>query len=198
MDNSSMQLKFTARQLAANSKRAVREEKKEKAKLKKAIEQGNTEGARIYAQNAIRQKNQALNYLRLSSRVEAVASRVESASRMKTVTYSMANIVQAMDRSMKEMNLEKMTQIMDQFEQQFEDMDVQADYVEQAMNQTTAMATPQGQVDELIQQVAAEHGLELTEELGKIPVQKAPVVVQRDAAEEQDELTARLTKLKQF
>jgi hypothetical protein len=33
------------------------------------------DGARIYAQNAIRQKNLALNYLRLGSRVEAVASR---------------------------------------------------------------------------------------------------------------------------
>jgi hypothetical protein len=31
-----------------------------------AIEQGNMEGARIYAQNAIRQKNQALNYLRFN------------------------------------------------------------------------------------------------------------------------------------
>lgn len=46
-----------------------------------------------------------------------------------------------------------MSQIMDQFEQQFEDMDVQSDYVEQTMNQTTALSTPQGQVDELIQLV---------------------------------------------
>lgn len=112
---------MTAKMLVANSRRAEKESKKEKAKLKKvfvirilsnpwkAIEQGNTEGARIYAQNAIRQKNQALNYLRLSSRVEAVASRVESAARMKQVTGSMSQIVQAMERSMQQMNLEKVT-----------------------------------------------------------------------------------------
>lgn len=52
----------------------------------KAIEKGNVEGARIYAQNAIREKNQALNYLRLASRIDAVASRVESAVRMKQVS----------------------------------------------------------------------------------------------------------------
>eukprot|EP01126_Amoeba_proteus_P056557 TRINITY_DN711_c0_g1_i13.p1 TRINITY_DN711_c0_g1~~TRINITY_DN711_c0_g1_i13.p1 ORF type:complete len:110 (+),score=23.16 TRINITY_DN711_c0_g1_i13:142-471(+) len=102
-----MALRFTARQLVSQSKRCEKQAKKEKLKLKKAIEQGNTEGARIYAQNAIRQKNQALNYLRLSSRVDAVSTRVETAARMRQVTRSMNNIVVAMDRAMKEMNLEK-------------------------------------------------------------------------------------------
>jgi charged multivesicular body protein 1 len=99
--------------------------------------------------------------------VDAVASRVETAARMKQVTYSMSNIVVAMERSMQEMNLEKvcvvesrtcslnskMTQIMDQFEQQFEDMDVQSDYVESTINTTTALSTPQDQVDDLISEV---------------------------------------------
>jgi len=169
---------------------------KEKLKLKKAIENGNVEGARIYAQNAIRQKNQALNYLRLSSRIDAVASRVETAVRMKCVTTSMAHIVMAMDKSMKEMNLEKMTQVMDQFEKQFEDLDVQSEYVENAINQTTALSTPQEQVDELIAQVADEHGLQLGEQLGnvKTPAKKEQ---QQSTEGEQDELTQRLAKLKQ-
>ena len=38
-----------------------------------AIEKGNAEGARIYAQNAIREKNSGLNYLRMSARIDAVA-----------------------------------------------------------------------------------------------------------------------------
>lgn len=37
-------------------------------------------------QNSIREKNQALNYLRLSSRIDAVAARLESAIRMKQVS----------------------------------------------------------------------------------------------------------------
>jgi len=68
----------------------------------------------------------ALNYLRLASRIDAVASRVESAIRMRTVTSSMANIVKGMEKSMKQMDLEKMTQVMDKFEKQFEDLDVQS------------------------------------------------------------------------
>ena len=62
-----------------------KEEKAEKLKLKKAIEKGNMEVklsmvlilmmqyfpfkvAKIHAENAIRQKNQSLNYLRMSAR----------------------------------------------------------------------------------------------------------------------------------
>ena len=51
----------------------------------KAIAKGNQEGARIHAENAIRQKNQALNYLRMSSRIDGTAARVQSAVTMGKV-----------------------------------------------------------------------------------------------------------------
>ena len=43
------------------------------------------EGAKIHAENSIRQKNQALNYRRMSARVDAVAARVQTAVTMKQV-----------------------------------------------------------------------------------------------------------------
>ena len=52
-----------------------------------ALEQGNKEGARIYAENAIRKKNESLNYLRMAARIDAVSSRVQSAMMMKEVNY---------------------------------------------------------------------------------------------------------------
>lgn len=54
--------------------------------LVQALQQGNTEGARIYASNVIRKKNESLNLLRLGSRIDAVASRVETAVTMKQVS----------------------------------------------------------------------------------------------------------------
>lgn len=52
-----------------------------------ALHQKNTECARVYAENAIRKKNEAVNLLRLSSRVDAVASKVQTAVTMKSVSY---------------------------------------------------------------------------------------------------------------
>ena len=62
-----------------SSKKCEKEEKQEKDKCKTAMEKGNIDGARIYAQNAIRKHNEALNYLRLQSRIDAVASRLDTA-----------------------------------------------------------------------------------------------------------------------
>lgn len=78
-----------------------------------AIQKGNMEGARIHAENAIRQKNQALNYRRMSARVDAVAARVQTALTTKQVTSSMAGVCKAMESALKSMNLEKVIAIPD-------------------------------------------------------------------------------------
>ena len=79
-------MKFAVKELERNSKKCEKEERIEKTKCKKAIQKGNVEGARIHAENAIRQKNQSLNYLRMSARVDAVASRVQSALTTRRVS----------------------------------------------------------------------------------------------------------------
>lgn len=195
MEKHLFNLKFAVKELERNAKRCEKEERVEKAKCKKAIQKGNTEGARIHAENAIRQKNQALNYLRMSARVDAVASRVQSALTTRRVTQSMAGVVKAMDAAMKSMNLEKISSLMDKFENQFEDLDVQSSYMENAMSQTTTTTVPQSDVENLMQQVADEAGLELNMELPQGQV--GSIGTSTQVSQEQDELTQRLARLRQ-
>nr|XP_030704699.1 charged multivesicular body protein 1b-2-like isoform X5 [Globicephala melas] len=123
-----------------------------------AIQKGNTEVAR-HAENAIRQKNQTINFLRMSARVDAVAARVQTAVTMGKVTKSMANVVKSMDATLRSMNLEKISALMDKFEQQFETLDVQTQQMEDTMSSTTTLTTPQNQVDMLLQEMADEAGV---------------------------------------
>lgn len=60
----------------------------------KALQQKNIEGAKIYAENAIRKKNEGLNYLRLASRVDAVSSKVQTAMMMKQVLFTIQKLLQ--------------------------------------------------------------------------------------------------------
>lgn len=195
MEKHLFNLKFAVKDLERQSKKCEKQEKLEKVKAKKAIANGNVDVARIHAENAIRQKNQKVNYLRMSARVDAVASRVQSALTTRNVTTSMAGVVRAMDAAMKGMNLEKISSLMDKFEQQFEDLDVQSSYMENTMSQTTTTAVPQGDVDSLLQQVADEAGLELNMELPSGP--QASVGQSTQVSQEQDELSQRLARLRQ-
>ena len=75
--------------------------------VKKAIEKGNIEGAKIYAQNAIRKKGEALNYLKLASRLDATVARLDTQAKMQGVTRSMAGIVKTLDKALAANNLDK-------------------------------------------------------------------------------------------
>ena len=240
MEKHLFNLKFASKQLMRDSKKADKEEKAEKKKLQKAIEKGNMDVARIHAENAIRQKNQSLNYLRMSARIDAVASRVQTAVTTKRVTSSMQGVVKAMDSAMKSMNLEKVRKrefqlilslsslgpsyhacayfqisgLMDKFEKEFEDLDVQTSVMENTMGErnvfgpsvcsvsdiptfsgnTTATNVPQDAVEGLMKQAADEAGLELNMEL---PGAVSNTIGTTVANSDQDELSQRLARLRQ-
>ena len=83
---------------------------------------------------------------------------------------------------------------MDQFERQFENLDVPTEFVEQAMGNTTALTTPAEEVSGLMQQIADEHGLELAMDLpaaGTAVPETAPA-----QTEKQDDLSERLAALR--
>ena len=128
--------------------------KTEKDKIKKAIQKGNTEVAKTHAENAVCQKNQAINFLRMSAKVDAVAARVQSAVTMGKVTKFMAGVVKFMDATLRSMNLEKISELMDKFEHQFETLDVQTQQMEDTISSTTILTIPQDQVTMLLQEMA--------------------------------------------
>jgi len=195
MEKHLFNLKFAARDLERNAKKSEKTEKEEKVKLKKAIQKGNMDGAKIHAENAIRQKNQALNYRRMSARVDAVAARVQTACTMKQVTGSMSGVVKAMESAMKSMNLEKVSNLMDRFEREFENLDVQSQVMEDTMMASSTLSTPQNQVDNLMQEVADEAGLDLNMDLPS--AQSTSIGASTQASVEQDELSQRLARLRQ-
>jgi len=112
------------------------------------------------------------------------------------MTQSMQGVVKAMDSAMKSMNLEKISGLMDKFEKDFEDLDVQTSVMEGAMSQTTATNVPQDAVEQLMKQQADEAGLELNMDL---PSAVNNTIGQSTsvANPEQDELSQRLARLRQ-
>jgi len=200
MENHLFNLKIAAKELERNSKKCLKQEGVEKTKCKKAIQAGNIEGARIHAENAIRQKNNSLNYLRMAARVDAVSARVQTALTTKKITQSIGGVSKAMESAMKSMNLEKVSQIMDKFEKQFEDLDVQSATLEATMSTTTTMSTPEAQVDTLMQQIADEAGLELNVDLPSAVTSTigTKTTATNEEQQKQEDLSARLAQLRQM
>uniref|UniRef100_A0A0N5B6X1 Charged multivesicular body protein 1b n=1 Tax=Strongyloides papillosus TaxID=174720 RepID=A0A0N5B6X1_STREA len=195
LDNHLFNLRFAAKELVRNSKKCEKEEKDEKNKLVNALKKGQREVAQVHAENAIRKKNESLNYLRMSARIDAVAARVQTAATQKRVTQSMSGVVKAMESAMKSMDLEKVQNLMDRFERDFENMDVTTATMDNAMSATSTLNVPQGDVDMLMKEASDQAGIELNMELptgetGTIGT-KAPTQA------ENDDLSQRLAALRQ-
>ncbi|EFJ11961.1 hypothetical protein SELMODRAFT_125104 [Selaginella moellendorffii] len=192
-----MELKITSKTLARQARKCEKEERAEKLKVKKAIEKGNMDGARIYAENAIRKRSEQLNYLRLSSRLDAVVARLDTQAKMMTINKSMTSIVRALDTALASNNLQKISETMDQFERQFVNMEVQSEFVETAMAGSTSLSTPEDQVNTLMQQVADDYGLEVSVGLPQAASHTVPPIKEAaiDQADESD-LSRRLAELK--
>ena len=96
----------------------------------------------IYAQNAIREHNDAVGVLRLASRLDSVRSKLEQAKATQKIASAMGKLTKDLDKSVESMNLKTATEIMDKFERQFEDLDVKTEIMQSSLNTTTASLMP--------------------------------------------------------
>jgi len=197
MEDTLFQLRFTAKQLERLSKKAEKDQILQQGKIKKALQQGNVEGAKIYAENAIRKKNESLNFLRMASKVDAVRSKIQTAVTMKGVAKNMGQVVKALDKAVNEMDLQKMSAVMEKFENQFEDMDVRTAVMDDAMGSATTLTTPSDQVDQLIQQVADEAGLEIADQLANAATVPSAIGAASSVSSNDEQLSRRLAALRQ-
>jgi charged multivesicular body protein 1 len=83
---------------------------------------------------------------------------------------------------------------MNQFEKQFEDLDVNTAVMDDAMNKQAALSTPPDQVQELLAKIADENNLEVQLEMPQAGARKIPAPVSEEP--DKDNLKARLDALK--
>lgn len=87
--------------------------------------------------------------------------------------------------------------VMDKFETQFSDLDVQTSYMEDAMSSTTAVSTPQDQIDQLLRQTAEEANIELQHDLANKSLTSVPELsIKETIGEEDAKLAERLRALR--
>lgn len=102
---------FEFKQMASNyrreSEKAAKNEKAYIKKVKDAIEKNDPEGAKIFAQDAIRNKNDITRFKVLSSKLTAVSSRLEQAYKTQQLTGNMQKMCGILQSSLSTQDLVK-------------------------------------------------------------------------------------------
>jgi len=200
IDDTLFNLKFASRQLEKQASKCQKQEKAELTKVKKELLKGSDrhEFAALHAQQAIRKKNEGLNYLRLSAKLDGVSGRLKSAKAMQNMSKDLKGVTNALGGALKSMNLEEVAKVMDKFEGQFEDLDVHSSVMEGSMSSALHSQAPTDQVEALIKQVADENGLEVQAQLDAAKAGSLSLPQQQEATSstKDDELDRRLRSLR--
>jgi len=174
------EFKMQARDLEKQSKKSDKEKDKLIGKVKDAIAKNKPEQAKLYAQDAIRKKNEATKYELLSYKLVAVHSKLQSAYQTTKLNENMCKMVNSMSSALGTMDLVKISENMDQFEKMFDNLDANAQLMDHAMDNIDAGSYAERDVSNLIMQVAKVNGMDVQKEFDDIKAQSDPVAVDKE------------------
>ena len=184
---------MTSKHVGRQATKCIKMQGTEERKARDALAKGNISGARIFAENAIRNKNQAFSYMKLQSQLDAVASKVQAQEVRAQVANDMQSVTAALDTALGTMDVQQLAQTMDKFVGQSEDMDLQTKFMDSAIGESTTMSTPQNEVDGLLSRINDENALNQQHLIDGQSVPSTAAAAQQVGAD--DSLEARLAAL---
>ena len=170
------EFKMMAKQFAKESKKAETAHKNLLTKVKDLIAKGDYEHAKITAADAIRKKNETKRYQVLSSKIDTISQRLQSAYQTQQLTENMKNLTEKMVSAGNIGDMVQINETMANFEKMFDDLDVNSNMMNEVFDNVNVGTTNDQEVNELINQVAEANGMKVMDELdvnaGQQPIQQ--------------------------
>ena len=92
---------MNAKMMERQAKKIEEEERKERKKVLEAMNKNRVEDARIYAENVIRQRKEAVSTRRFGIKMQALSAKIEQAARTQQMSQTMKNTVPLLQKAMK-------------------------------------------------------------------------------------------------
>ncbi|KAL0489823.1 vacuolar protein-sorting protein VPS46 [Acrasis kona] len=157
-------LQLTSNSYRIQSLKSQREAEESKLMVKKCMEKGDLDRARIYAEKAVRKRNESNNYLKLSNKLEATTSNVQQLTNAQQLQQKMNGIVGDLGHVMKTINIDEISNTMNSFEDFDSNLGVSTDYMEKSMS-SIDYSIPDDEVGDLVAQIADDNNLQLSDQL---------------------------------
>ncbi len=151
------QLKMSSKRFLRESKKSEKEKEKNLKNAKTCLVKGDEEGARLYTINAQNNINDYKKYLRMSSRLDAIAGSIKS-------NYAFADIMKHMSKNVnpiliKEadtMDLKEMCKNFEVFQEAFDKMTVNANIMGENFDKVTSEGNTVENADNMLNQLKNE------------------------------------------
>ena len=155
------------------------------------------ENAKIFAENVIRNRKEAINLRRFGVKMGALSAKLESAHRTQQISTQIQQSVPMLQKCMKQMDSLGVAGSIGNFEQVFEDLDVKTGDMNAALDNIYSTSIDNDEVMTLLTQMRDQQVMEAGGEIkageGQIAAPAQPSAAQ---ANDVDDMQARLNQLK--
>mmetsp|Transcript_31141 Transcript_31141/g.81633 ORF Transcript_31141/g.81633 Transcript_31141/m.81633 type:complete len:216 (+) Transcript_31141:189-836(+) len=195
-------IRMTGKQLERMSSKAEKKAEEAKKKMGQALKKGSPQGAAIFAETVIQQRNQANQYLRMAARLDGVRSKIQATLTMQNVAKDIGSVCKSMDKAMAKMDLTAMMTIMDDFESLDETIGAKTEVMTNSLDNAAATTVSGDDVADLLKQmeseVATEAGAAAADAAAGdlVPTAAEPVGVSGVSTAQEDALQRRLAALR--
>ncbi|KAL7067833.1 hypothetical protein ACR3K2_17420 [Cryptosporidium serpentis] len=166
IEDSIFDMKLKVRELQRLSRNRNDLSKSERNKAKFAMLSGDTEIAKIHAENAIRMQKERTDYLLMSSKLDEVCSRLEKVSKTEIISKKVLEAVSTLQKDLLDNRV-----IIDTSIEKIQQISYLLDGIDTKQSRTTVSVSAtkenknnedvQDDVESLLQQLASEHSMEI-------------------------------------
>ena len=111
------------------------------------------ENAKVFAENVIRNRKEAINLRRFGVKMGALSAKLESAHRTQEMSKQISSSVPLLKKAMKQMDAIGAAGSIGDFEKVFEDLDVKTGELNDAMDNVYSTSIDNGEVMNLLNQM---------------------------------------------
>ena len=150
--NKIFEFRQTAKQMERQAEKSKNSQNFYTQKVKQAIQQNNPTLAKQYGEQALRARNDVNRYRTLSSKVNAISSKLQAAYKNHQLTSQMASMVNKL--SSINLNTVGAVETLDNFEKMFDNLDVQTKMMDDVLDNIGVGTVNDQEVNELLMQCA--------------------------------------------
>jgi len=157
------------RELDRENNRLEVQEKKIIADIKKQAKSGQMDSVRVMAKDLVRTRQYKKKFVMMRANIQAVSLKVQGLKSQDAMAQAMRGVTRAMASMNRQLNLPQIQRIMSDFERQSEIMDMKEELMDDALDDAIGETGEEEETEAVVQQVLDELGIQMGEELGKLP-----------------------------
>ncbi|MHA2092308.1 MAG: Snf7 family protein [Candidatus Kariarchaeaceae archaeon] len=154
-----LNLKIVSRRLTKSQRKLENQEKKTERNIRSAIQKGDMQAARMYAQDTVRSRKWARGYQSLISKIDGLIFKLERANAVQDIAKEMRGVSQSLSAANNALNLPEIDTLVGDMQHALDGIEDTSEIMEDSMDRLFESDAEEVEIDTLLQEYGAEVGI---------------------------------------